>query len=77
MNKVGEMSGSFLGWKFTFTYKEEEQAHVSKKWAGLGKEIFTSADNYILTINDSVDADQPSRGLIFASILCIDMLFKE
>tara|TARA_B110000037_G_scaffold180426_1_gene207097 strand:+ start:505 stop:1092 length:588 start_codon:yes stop_codon:yes gene_type:complete len=76
-NKVGEMSGSFLGWKFTFTYKGEEQAQVSKKWAGLGKELFTSADNYMLTINDSVKADQPSRGLIFASILCIDMLFKE
>lgn len=71
------MSGSFLGWSFTFSYKGEEQAQVSKKWAGLGKELFTSADNYMLTINDSVKAAQPSRGLIFASILCIDMLFKE
>ena len=76
-NKVGELSGSFLGWSFTFKYQGEEQASVSKKWAGIGKELFTSADNYMLTINENVAPNHNSRSLIFASVFCIDMLFKE
>ena len=31
-----------------FTFDGKELASVSKKWAGVGKELFTSADNYIL-----------------------------
>lgn len=76
-NKVGEFSGSFIGWEFKFNYQGEEQASVSKKWAGIGKELFTTADNYMLKINENVAPDQPSRALIFASVFCIDMLFKE
>jgi len=73
----GELVGSFLGWNFTFSQKGIEIATVSKKWAGLGKELFTSADNYVLSIENSVDNEDPARGMIFAAVLCIDMLFKE
>ena len=54
-----------------------EYAHVSKKWAGLGKEMFTSADNYMLKINDQVAKDDPVRLLILAAVMCIDMVLKE
>lgn len=76
-NNIGEMTGSFLGREFTFKLNGEEQAQLSKKWAGFGQELFTTADNYMLTINNDVPADQPSRALIFASVFSIDMLFKE
>ena len=56
---------------------ETELAHVSKKWAGLGKELFTSADNYVLSIADSVPADHVARQLIIAAVMCIDMVLKE
>ena len=52
-------------------------ASVTKKWAGLGKELFTSADNYVLEIADSVSADDPIRMLILAAVFCIDMVLKE
>ena len=74
---VGDLIGSFMGWNFSFSTKGFETATVSKKWAGLGKEMFTSADNYVLSIGKKVAEDDPMRGLIFASVLCIDMLFKE
>ena len=74
---AGELVGSFLGWNFSFSSKGIESATVSKKWAGLGKELFTSADNYVLSIDNAVGSEDPTRGLIFASVLCIDMLFKE
>ena len=54
-----------------------EMAQVSKKWAGLGKEMFTSADNYVLSISDTVPADNDLRLLIVAAVMCIDMVLKE
>ena len=50
---------------------------VTKKWAGLGKELFTSADNYMLAINETVPAGDPTRLLILAAVMCIDMVMKE
>lgn len=51
-------------------------ANVSKKWAGLGKEFFTSADNYVINITD-VAEDSSIRPLLIAAVMCIDMVFKE
>jgi hypothetical protein len=39
--------------------------------------MFTSADNYVLEINDTVDKTDPLRLLIFAAVICIDMVLKE
>jgi uncharacterized protein YxjI len=50
---------------------------VTKKWAGLAKELFTTADNYVLKITDDIPADQPVRLLILAAVTCIDMVLKE
>lgn len=72
-----EMKGNMVGWNFRFLAGDNELANVSKKWAGVGKELFTSADNYILSISDQVPADQPVRQLMLAAVLCIDMVLKE
>ena len=56
---------------------ENELAHVTKKWSGIGKELFTSADNYVLEISDSVPTDNPMRQLILGAVMCIDMVLKE
>ncbi|MEO2013991.1 MAG: phospholipid scramblase-related protein, partial [Fuerstiella sp.] len=65
------------GWNFKFMSGNTELAHVTKKWAGLGKEMFTSADNYVLQISDDVPPDNPIRELIIAAVMCIDMVLKE
>lgn len=72
-----ELKGKWTGWDFRFMAGNNELAHVSKKWAGLGKELFTSADNYILDISSEVPADQPVRQLILAAVMCIDMVLSE
>lgn len=76
-NEVCTLKGKWTGWDFRFLAGERELAHVSKQWAGLGKEIFTSADNYVLEINESVPAGSPGRKLIMAAVMCIDMVLKE
>ncbi|MBN1999265.1 RNAase [candidate division KSB1 bacterium] len=74
---VCSLKGKWTGWNFSFKAGETEIAHVSKKWAGIGKEFFTSADNYILEIKEHVAPDDPVRRLILAAVMCIDMVLKE
>lgn len=71
------LKGKWTGWDFRFVHDGQEFAHVTKKWAGLGKELFTSADNYVLEIGKAVPADHPVRQLILAAVMCIDMVLKE
>ena len=73
-----QLKGSWTGWNFRFVTDDgTEFAHVTKKWSGVGKELFTSADNYVLEIEDSVPADNPLRQIIFSAVMCIDMVLKE
>ncbi|MBI4569557.1 MAG: RNAase [Planctomycetes bacterium] len=72
-----ELKGKWTGWDFRFVKGDQEFAHVTKKWAGLGKELFTSADNYVLEISNVVPAGNPVRQLILAAVLCIDLVLKE
>ena len=71
------LKGKWTSWEFRFLAGQTELAKVSKKWAGIGKELFTSADNYVLQISDEVPADNPVRQLIMAAVLCIDKVLKE
>ncbi len=71
------LKGKWTGWNFSFGYQGVEFANVSKKWSGIGKELFTSADNYILSIDPSIEEDSPLRALIMAAVMCIDMVLKE
>lgn len=75
--KVCSLKGKWTGWDFKFLQGETELAHVSKKWSGLGKELFTSADTYVLEIADSVAPEAKERLLILAAVMCIDMVLKE
>jgi uncharacterized protein YxjI len=71
------LKGKWHGWDFTFADENREYGAVNKKWAGLGKEMFTSADNYILSIEPSVAEKDPLRPLILAAVMCIDFVLKE
>lgn len=53
-----------------------EFALVTKKWGGIRKKLFTSADNYMLTISDKVPENNNLR-LLIIGVMCIDMVLKE
>ena len=76
-NPICQLKGKWTGWDFRFTNNGTEYAHVTKKWAGIGKELFTSADNYVLEISETVPEDDVVRQLILAAVMCIDMVLKE
>ena len=71
------LKGKWTSWEFSFIREDKLFAKVTKKWAGLGKELFTSADNYVLQIDESVPEDNPIRPLVIGAVMCIDMVLKE
>ena len=76
-NLLCNLQGNLVGWNFKFMKDNKELGLVTKKWSGLGKEMFTSADNYILEIKDVVEKTSSVRLLILAAVICIDMVIKE
>jgi uncharacterized protein YxjI len=72
-----DLKGKWTAWEYRFENNGMELARVTRKWSGLGKELFTSADNYMLSISDSVPPENPVRILIMAAVFCIDMVLKE
>jgi uncharacterized protein YxjI len=73
--EVADVKGDWKGWNFKFLSGGQELGQVTKKWAGLGKELFTTADNYIITISS---APHPTTSLLLlAAGLAIDTVIKE
>jgi hypothetical protein len=53
-----EVNGDWKGWNFRLVATDgKELGVVTKQWAGLGKEFFTSADNYMISLSDSMGND--------------------
>ena len=76
--QVAEVKGNWKGWDFKFISKQgREIGSVTKKWAGLGKELFTSADNYIISLKDLSGASPAAGALLLAAGLAIDVVYKE
>jgi uncharacterized protein YxjI len=74
---VCDLKGKWTGWDFRFLAGDHQLARVTKKWTGLGKEFFTSADNYVLEISEHVPPGSEIRKLILAAVMCIDLVLKE
>lgn len=74
--EVAEVKGDWKGWNFRFlTNGGLELGNVAKQWAGAGKELFTSADNYVIALAREPEPD--TARLLLAAGLAIDTIFKE
>lgn len=73
--EIAQVKGDWKGWNFRFLSGETELGLVTKKWAGLGKELFTTADNYIITLHGKPEPTLTT--LLLAAGLAIDTVLKE
>jgi uncharacterized protein YxjI len=75
-NEIAFVKGDWKGWNFRFLDKSENEiGTITKKWAGIGKELFTSADNYIVVLNHE---PEPVKAiLLLAAGLAVDIIYKE
>jgi len=54
-----------------------EVGKVTKKWRGVMKEIFTSADAFLVTVNEKFAEQRMAKILLLAAAVAVDMIFKE
>lgn len=47
-NNICELNGEIFQWRFIASHRNIKFAQITKKWAGVGKELLTNADNYIV-----------------------------
>ncbi len=76
-NKIAEINGDWKAWNFSITDASDKSIGViSKKWNGLGKELFTTADKYNVSIEESV-VENKNKIVIVSGAITIDMILKE
>jgi uncharacterized protein YxjI len=76
--KVAEIKGDWKGWNFKLSDTAgREIGMITKKWSGLGREMFTSADNYMISLPNSGKSDVGAKPLLLAAGIAIDTVFKE
>jgi len=76
-NLVAEINGDWKAWVFRITDANGiEIGVINKKWAGVAKEFFTSADKYHVTIDPQYAEDRNKMNIVVTAIT-IDMVLKE
>ncbi len=75
---VGSFSGKWLSWTRELVDGAGQViGTMDKKWAGLAKEFFTSADNYQLTLAPQASARPDQVALLLAACLGYDLIYTE
>ena len=76
-NKIATIAGDWKAWNFLITNNNDKQiGTISKKWNGILKETFTTADKYIVSVAPELNEDIV-KTIIISSAITIDMVLKE
>lgn len=75
--QVGSLNAeNWRAWNFNIQDASgNEVARITKKWEGLLKTAFTTADNYVVEIKEPIQ--DPLRSLVVAAALCVDTALKQ
>lgn len=75
-NIGGIKAENWRAWNFALHDESgTEVGRITKTWEGLAKNLFTTADNYVLQIHRPLD--EPLRSLVVASALSVDTALKQ
>lgn len=75
--QVGEIKAeNWRAWNFAIVDQTgQERARITKKWEGLAKTMFTTADNYMVEMDSDLEGD--FRLLVLASAAGVDTALKQ
>lgn len=74
--QIGQLFGPFLKpWTFEIRQQGETIGQVAKRWSGLGKELFSDADNFGVELGQIPDPNL--KALAFAATVLIDVVHFE
>jgi uncharacterized protein YxjI len=75
--QIAEITGDWKAWNFAINNETGASiGTITKKWAGAVKEIFTSADKYIVNVDPSY-SNMMNKIIILSAAITIDMVLKE
>lgn len=75
---LADVKGDWKGWNFSVTRADGRPFGViTKKWAGLAKEVFTNADQYLVALDPASYAQPRALEVLLGTALAIDLIFKE
>ena len=74
---LGEIQAeNWRAWNFAIVdHAGQERARITKKWEGLAKTLFTTADDYLVEIDPSITGD--FRLLVLAAAAGVDTALKQ
>jgi Scramblase len=76
--QVADVKGDWKSWIFRLLDNSGvELGVVTKTWAGAGTELFTTADNYMISLSPGVDGSGGRAALLLAAGLAVDTVFRE
>ena len=76
-NQIATITGDWKGWNFQIAAEDGRTlGAINKRWSGVMKELFTTADKYLVSIDPSV-AEDAHKVAIVASAITIDMVLKN
>lgn len=74
---ISQITGDYYAWDFEIKDASGRViGSINKKWTGFAKELFSSADKYIVKIDPDY-TDKIGRILILSSAIAIDMILKN
>ena len=76
-HELATIKGDWKAWNFEITDAAGQKiGTIDKKWNGMAKELFTTADKYAVNIQSSV-TDENTRVAVASVAAAIDMILKE
>jgi len=76
-HEIATIKGDWKAWNFEITDAAGQVVgSIGKKWNGLGKELFTTADKYAVNIEPNL-TDETTRIAVASVAAAIDMILKE
>jgi uncharacterized protein YxjI len=74
---IASITGDWKAWNFTITGSDDSQiGTITKEWAGILKEAFTTADKYVVSVKPGSGVDAKKIAIV-ATAITIDMVLKE
>lgn len=75
--QIAEINGDWKAWNFSITDQNGQQIGlINKKWAGVAKELLTTADKYHVSIIPEYAEERNKMNIVITAIT-IDMVLKE
>jgi uncharacterized protein YxjI len=75
--QIAEITGDWKAWNFVIKDESGSQiGTISKKWAGVLQEAFTTADKYLVNIDPSY-ANMMNKIVILSAAITIDMVLTD